>query len=198
MSLTESISLGEIAQFGIAAIATAILAWAAVSDVRSRRIPNWCVAALLGLYLPWAVIGGWPDALSGLEAAAIGLAVTFALYAFGILGAGDSKLFGACALFAGMGFLPYLAVATSLVGGLVALVSIASRPTRALVMVTMRGKGDFGRGIPYGVAVAAAAAIVIWAPLAGLLHPYAYGGRPIVTTHDVTRALASHQRRPVP
>ena len=168
-------SLIDIVRFTIAAIATAVLAWAAVSDIRSRRIPNWCVAALLVLYLPWAVIGGWPGALSGLEAASIGLAVTFALYAFKILGAGDSKLFAACALFAGMGFLPYLALATSLVGGLVALVSIVSRPNRALVMLTMRGKGDFGRGVPYGVAVAAAAAVVIWAPLAGLLHPYAYG-----------------------
>ena len=169
MSLTEAV------RFGIAAIATAVLAWAAVSDIRSRRIPNWCVAALLVLYLPWAAIGGWPGALSGLEAAAIALAVTFALYAFRIFGAGDSKLFAACALFAGMGFLPYLAVVTSLVGGLVALVSIASRPTRALVMFSMRGKGDFGRGVPYGVAVATAAAIIIWAPLAGVLHPYAYG-----------------------
>jgi prepilin peptidase CpaA len=191
-------SLIEIVRLGIAAIATAILAWAAVSDVRSRRIPNWCVVALLALYLPWALTGGWPGALSGLEAAVIALAVTFALYAFGIFGAGDSKLFAACALFAGMGFLPYLALATSIVGGLVALVSIATRPRRALVMLTMRGKGDFGPGIPYGVAVAAAAAIVIWAPLAGLLHPYAYGGRPVVTTHDVTRALANHQRREIP
>ncbi len=175
MPLIDVVGLGDIVRFGIAAIATAVLAWAAVTDVRSRRIPNWCVAALLGLYLPWALTSGWADALSGLEAAAIALAVTFALYAFRIFGAGDSKLFAACALFAGMGFLPHLAVATSLVGGLVALVSIVTRPYRAMAMLTMRGKGDFGRGIPYGVAVAAAAAIVIWAPLAGVLHPYAYG-----------------------
>ena len=168
-------SLIEIVRPGVAAVATVILAWAAISDVRSRRIPNWCVAALLGLSVPWALTGDWPSVLSGLEAAAIGLAVTFALYAFRILGAGDSKLFAACALFAGMGFLPHLVVATSLVGGLVALVSIVGRPYRAMTIVTMRGKGDFGRGIPYGVAVAAAAAIVIWAPLVGVLHPYAYG-----------------------
>ena len=168
-------SLTDIVRFGIAAIATGVLAWAAVSDIRTRRIPNWCVAALLGLYVPWALTGDWLGVLSGLEAATIGLVVTFALYAFKILGAGDSKLFAACALFAGMGFLPYLALATSLVGGLVALVSIVTRPRRALVMLTMRGEGDFGRGIPYGVAVSAAAAIVIWAPLAGVLHPYAYG-----------------------
>lgn len=169
-------SLVEIVRLGVAAMATAILAWAAVSDVRSRRIPNGCVVALFGLYLPWALTGGWPATLSGLEAAGIAFAVTFALYAFRIFGAGDSKLFAACALFAGMGFLPYLALATSLVGGLLALVSIASRPRRALVMFTLRGKGDFGRGIPYGIAVSAAAAIVIWAPLAGVLSPYAYGG----------------------
>jgi hypothetical protein len=41
------------------------------------------------------------------------------------------------------------------------------RPTRALTLINMKGKGDFGPGIPYGVAIAAAAAGLVWA---GLLH----------------------------
>lgn len=153
----------------VAGLATLALIVAAVSDVRSRRIPNLCVAALIVLFLPWAVTGGWPGALSALVAALVSLAVTFALYALGLIGAGDSKLFAACALFSGMALLPFFVVATALAGGLVALAAIASRPQRAMVMLSMRGKGDFGRGIPYGLAIAVGAAVVIWAPLMGLV-----------------------------
>jgi hypothetical protein len=32
-------------------------------------------------------------------------------------------------------------------------------------MLKMRGKGDFGSGIPYGVAIAVAAAALVWADL---------------------------------
>ena len=175
----------EIVRLVVAAVATAILAGAAVSDIRSRRIPNGCVLILVALFLPWALTGGWPAALSALEAAAVALAATVALYAFKIVGAGDSKLFAACALFAGMSYLPYLAVATTLVGGLIALAMIASRPQRALVMITMRGKGDFGRGVPYGVAIAAGAAIIIWAPMAGLLGPDGFRAPAAMSSHQI-------------
>jgi len=52
-----------------------------------------------------------------------------------------------------------------LVGGVIALASLLSRPTRAMVMLHMRGKGDFGRGIPYGVAIAIATICVVALPL---------------------------------
>jgi hypothetical protein len=29
-------------------------------------------------------------------------------------------------------------------------------------MAKLKGKGDFGPGVPYGVAIAAAAALVVW------------------------------------
>jgi prepilin peptidase CpaA len=161
----------EIARFAIAGIATVVLTAASVSDVRARRIPNACVLVLVLLYLPWALMGGWPAAFSGLMAAVVALAVTFALYGLRLCGAGDSKLFAACALFAGMALLAHLAMATAIAGGVVALASIASRPQRALVMLNMRGKGDFGPGIPYGVAISLGAAIILWAPLAGWLRP---------------------------
>ncbi len=188
--------LTEIVRFAVAAIATGVLAWAAVSDVRTRRIPNASVLALLALFLPWTLADGGASLVSALEAGAIALALSVVLYLIKIVGAGDSKLFAVCALFAGMGYLPYLALATSLVGGAIALVSVGSRPQRALVMVTMRGKGDWGRGVPYGVAVAAGAAIVIWASLTGALDPYAYFGRASVTTHTLSRALAGHVATP--
>ena len=184
--------LTDIVRVAVAAVATGVLAWAAVSDARTRRIPNAAVLALLGLFVPWTAADGGATLISALEAGGIALAVGVVLYLFKVLGAGDSKLFAVCALYAGMGYLPYLALATSLAGGVIALVSVASRPQRALVMATMRGKGDWGRGVPYGVAVAAGAAIVIWAPLTGALDPFAYFGRAPVTAHTLSRALAGH------
>jgi prepilin peptidase CpaA len=155
----------EIARWVIAAVVTAVLAWAAVSDVRERRIPNRAVLIVLILFLPWAAVHPPSSDLWALAAGAIALAATFGLYAAGVVGAGDSKLFAAVALFAGMSQLVLLALATALVGGLIAAVSLAARPRRALVMLTLRGKGDFGRGVPYGVAIAVAGAAVIWAVL---------------------------------
>src|SRR5687768_9377914 len=71
----------------------ALVATAAVTDVRARRIPNWLTltVALSGLgqsVTPWAVT---TPALSiyGLLA---GFAITFLLYSLGGRGAGDVKL----------------------------------------------------------------------------------------------------------
>lgn len=149
----------------VAVLLTAVLAWAAISDVRRRRIPNWTVLAIIGLFVPWALAATLPWSLAALGAGVIALAATFGLYAAGVVGAGDSKLFGAVALMVGLGHLALLALATALAGAVVALIGIAARPTRALVMFKMRGKGDFGEGIPYGVAIAVAAAALVWADL---------------------------------
>lgn len=144
-----------------------VLTIAAVTDVRDRRIPNWTVLACLGLFLGWAVVHPLSWDLWALGAGVVAFAVSFGLYSAGLVGAGDSKLFAAVALFTGMSGLAPLAMATALVGGVVALVGLAMRPTRALTLINMKGKGDFGPGIPYGVAIAAAAAGLVWA---GLLH----------------------------
>jgi prepilin peptidase CpaA len=179
----------------LAAAASLVLAWAAVSDVQKRIIPNVSVLALLAVFLAWAVLvlGFSPLLLSALAAAVIAFAVTFALYAFKVIGAGDSKLFAAAALFCGLGYLPLFAFATVMAGGLIAAVSIASRPRRAMVMLSMGGKGDWGRGIPYGVAIAIGAAVVLWGSIGGYVAPYRFGrlGPAQITSHDLTRALTA-------
>ena len=154
--------LPEIVRLLVAVALTAVLAIAAVNDVRVRKIPNWTVLAAMALFIPWAVVHPLPWDGWALAAAVIAFAVSFGLYSAGLVGAGDSKLFTAVALFGGLGDLPMLAFATALVGGLIALASLLLRPTRALVMAKLRGKGDFGPGVPYGVAIAAAAALVVW------------------------------------
>jgi prepilin peptidase CpaA len=178
--------------FALAAAASLILLWAAISDIRSRIIPNRAVLTLLAVFAAWAVVAGGSALVPGLEAAAIAFAATFALYAFGVIGAGDSKLFAAAALFFGLDYLPLYALATVLAGGAVAVVSLAARPQRAAVMLSMGGKGDWGRGVPYGVAIAAGAAIVMWGAMTGHIEPYRFGQpAPRANVHDLARTFTA-------
>jgi prepilin peptidase CpaA len=153
----------EVLRWSIIFLLSVLLVIASVSDIRHRRIPNWSVLAIGALFVPWAFFVA-PDAvLSSLGAALVALVIGLILYAFRVVGAGDSKLLAVVALFAGMEHLLQLLVLVALAGGVIALASLVTRPTRAMVMLHMRGKGDFGRGIPYGVAIAiATVCIVAW------------------------------------
>ena len=161
--------LTDLARMAVAIALTGILIWAAVSDIRVRRIPNLSVLVVIGLFALWAIANRGVALSSALEAALVAFVITTTMYAFKVLGAGDAKLFSAVALFAGLQYLPLLAIATALTGGAIAAVSLASRPTRALTMLTLHGKGDYGRGIPYGVAIATGGAITVWIAISLLM-----------------------------
>ncbi len=158
-------AVAEMARWFIVILLLAILAVASVSDIRHRRIPNWTVLAIALLFVPWAFLGSSSTILPALGAALIAFLISFSLYFFRIVGAGDSKLLTVVALFVGLNQLPEFFVLVALAGGAIAAVSLVSSPTRALVMFQLRGKGDFGRGIPYGVAIAIAAVYAIAWPL---------------------------------
>jgi len=113
---------------------------------------------VLGLFGLWAAANGGAGLASAAVAGAIAFAVGYGLYVFKVIGAGDAKLFAALALFAGLSHLPLFALATVWTGGLMALVSLAAKPRRAMIMFAMRGQGEHGRGIPYGVAIG----VVLW------------------------------------
>ena len=158
----------EVLRYVVAAALTGVLVWAAVSDAIWRRIPNSSVLAVVALYAVWAVLA----AGAGLVPAPASLAIGFVLFNFKVWGGGDAKLFAAVALFAGFAHIYTLILVTALAGGLMAIVSLGSRPMRAMVIWNMKGKGDFGRGIPYGVAIAAGGVVVIWGQLLGWIRPY--------------------------
>ena len=155
----------EMLRWSIIFLLSILLVIASVSDIRHRRIPNWSVLAIGALFVLWALFVSTVPILASLGAALVALVIGVILYAFGVVGAGDSKLLAAVALFAGMDHLLQLLVLVALVGGVIALISLAARPTRAMVMLHMRGKGDFGRGIPYGVAIAIATICIVALPL---------------------------------
>lgn len=177
-------SFAQAAHYVIAGLLTLVLGWAAATDIKSRRISNWSVICVIALFAAWVAVDGGRGLLSGLEACGVALVVSAALYAFGVVGAGDSKLFAATALFAGLGFLPLMTVVCTLTGGAIAAVSLVTRPRRALAMFVLRGRGDWGRGVPYGVAIAAGALFVVWASQAGLVEPL--GARPHLSITDLS------------
>ena len=140
---------------------TALLTTAATYDIVQRRIPNWTVLGLLVLFIPTTWLGytptTWPWSIA---AFCVALAGSGALYLMGMIGAGDAKLFSATSLFAGLSNLLLLFVATTLVGGALALGMLILRPKSAMRALTKRGRGENGkRGVPYGVAIAAGAMI---------------------------------------
>lgn len=135
----------------------ALLLAAAIYDIIDRRIPNWTIVALLLLFLPAALLGAtlspWPWSLAAFGVALLG---SGALYLMGGVGAGDTKLFAATALYAGFAHLLMFTVVTILAGGLLALGLLVARPRSALRSLTAAGRAaGASRGIPYGVAIAA-------------------------------------------
>lgn len=101
----------------------------AVTDYRSRRIPNWLTvpSILLGLVLH-RTLNGWFDmataALAGLIAGGIFLIFLLA----GGMGGGDVKLIAAVCCLAGISHTMSILIATSLLGGVFAIaLALSSR-----------------------------------------------------------------------
>ncbi len=100
----------------------------AVSDVRSRRIPNLLTGAsvVLGLLLHLGV-GGWRQMGMAAAAGLVGGAVFFVFFVVGGMGAGDVKLMSAVSAIAGFGHLEEMFLAIALVGGLMAVALAVAR-----------------------------------------------------------------------
>jgi prepilin peptidase CpaA len=156
-----------LAQLLVLFVVPALLAASAGWDLASYTIPNFLSVALIALFAVFAIAAGLPGAAIGSHALAglSGLAIGFALFAFGLIGGGDAKLFAAAALWLGFGELLEYAVVTSLIGGVLALALISLR--RLPIPATLAGRGwvarlhDAKAGIPYGVALASAALFVL-------------------------------------
>ena len=107
---------------------TAVVIAAAVSDLRTGRIPNWITVpgAALGLALQ-SYHGGLEGAVFSLAGAALGLGIFLVLYLAGGMGAGDVKLFGAVGALVGPQALVWVFIFTGLLGGVAALALAMAR-----------------------------------------------------------------------
>lgn len=150
----------------LVAVFPVVVTVAASYDLLTMQIPNRFPAALAVAFLVTSLLAGVSPAGIGIHVlTGIGLLVgTFALFAFGFLGGGDAKLAAAIALWLGLEqTFPFL-VLTALFGGALSLAVLAFRsvplPGFLLGWPPALRLHEKGAGIPYGVALAAAALIV--------------------------------------
>ena len=154
----------------------AMMAFAASSDLFTMTISNRIALILVGGFFALAFVAGMSphDVLSHVGAAFTVLAVTFVFFARGWIGGGDAKLAAATALWLGFDHLmPYLLYA-SLFGGVLTLAMIRFRlmPLPAVLAEQEWAKRlhRLDGGVPYGIALAAAALVIypdtLWMKLA--------------------------------
>lgn len=100
-----------------------LLIWAAVSDIRTYKIPNTISLLIAGIY-PAHVLSSTAgvDWLGGLGVGAAVLGVGFIIFALRIIGGGDVKLAAATALWAGPEMIAEFLLLTALAGGLLSIV----------------------------------------------------------------------------
>lgn len=136
----------------------------ALSDIRTRRLPNWLSLALLVLGLGFAFAQGGLPAMGWHGAhVAIALAVGMALFAGGIIGGGDAKFYAGLAAFFPLGEGFSLLLAVSLAGLVAIVVWFASR---RLLRPGPIDKDSLYAKFPYGVAMAGGGLWMIWGHLA--------------------------------
>ena len=157
----------------MAAMASVLVNWvfpgllvvAAMTDLTSRRIPNWIPAAMLAGFALVALAGsmGPMAAAAALGAGLIAFAIGFALFAIGQVGGGDVKLIATTLPWYGWTMGAYDFVLGFTIAGaaltLLFLVQRLSIVQLALVSnpysARFAGRVKGGREIPYGVAIAA-------------------------------------------
>ena len=156
-----------LAEFLVLIALPLLLAVAAVWDIASFTIPNFLTLALLGAFVVFAFAAGLSFTVIGwhLLAGILGLLIGFTLFAIGHVGGGDAKLFAVMVLWLGLKDLMPYALIASVLGGVLALglMLMRSWPLPAFLarQAWVMKLHDSKAGIPYGVALAAAAFILL-------------------------------------
>ena len=138
----------------------ALLVWAAVTDVRTMRIPNRIVIAVVALYPLWLLTHPAPiDGLWALPIAVGMLLAGFAAFSAGVIGGGDAKLLAAVSLWAGPAHLVGMLAVTAVFGGVLAAACILTLVVRRRACLVRGGAIDpqsrpAQQAIAYGVAIA--------------------------------------------
>jgi prepilin peptidase CpaA len=144
----------------------ATMAFAAASDLLTMTIANRISLILIAGFAVVAALGGLGGAVlfSHLAAGVAVLAVAFLCFAYRWIGGGDAKLAAATALWFGFGNLFDYLIYTSILGGALTVLILLFR-TMPLPAVLAGAEWAVrlhrpDSGIPYGIALAAAALIV--------------------------------------
>jgi len=135
--------------------AGALLLWSGIEDARLRTISNAKNAALALMAPAWWWANGlspWPDMALQFGIALAVFAPFVGAFAMGWMGGGDVKMLGALALWLPFGAFAQMLVWMSLIGGAI---------TVALMIEARVKPKDGAIEIPYGVAIAAAAMLLL-------------------------------------
>jgi prepilin peptidase CpaA len=142
-------------------------AFAALTDVRVRRIPNLVTGALALAALPLALWAGPAAFGAALAVAATVFVLGAGCFALGVLGGGDVKLLAAASLALGYPLAIGFVTATIICGGVFALGFLVVRgrlgesAARLRAAISGGGRAAIGSGsgrLPYALAIAAGAA----------------------------------------
>lgn len=156
----------------------ALMAFAASSDLLTMTISNRLSLALAaGFFLLTVIVGmNLPEIAMHLVAGAAVLCVAFCMFAQGWIGGGDAKLAAATALWFGFDHLLDYLIYASLFGGALTLLILQFRnlplPETLARRTWITRLHETGAGVPYGIALAAAALAVYpktgWMPVFGI------------------------------
>jgi prepilin peptidase CpaA len=89
-------------------ILAATIVVAAFIDIKERRVPNWLIVSAVCAGFVLGALQGSTHLLLSIGGFAAGVAALFIPFAFGWMGAGDVKLFGAVGALLGYTSLPHL------------------------------------------------------------------------------------------
>ena len=144
----------------------ALMAFAASSDLFTMTISNRVTLVLVAGFAALALASGMSaaDAMSHVAAAATVLAVTFVFFARGWIGGGDAKLAAATALWLGFDHLMAYLLYASIFGGILTVLLLQ---LRAVPLPGFLAGQEWAQrlhredsGVPYGIALAAAALLI--------------------------------------
>ena len=142
------------------------MAYAAASDLLTMTISNKVSLILVAAFVVLSPVVGIDLETFALHWAAGGivLAITFTCFAFGWIGGGDAKLAAVIALWLGWDHTLDFVVTASMLGGLLTLVILSFRgailPAVVIRQPWVQRLHDERSGVPYGLALAAAALAV--------------------------------------
>jgi prepilin peptidase CpaA len=156
----------------------ALMALAALSDLFTMTISNRLSLALASAFFPLALVTGMSLTAVGwhLAAGALVLGCAFVFFWCGWIGGGDAKLATATALWFGFDHLLDYMVFTALFGGVLTMLLLQFRrlplPDLLARQPWIQRLHKKTGGVPYGIALAAAALLIypdtIWMPTSPL------------------------------
>ena len=137
------------------AILAIMMVAAAVSDLRTRTIPNSLNAAIALLAIPyWFVVGlsPWPDMALQFGVAFMVFTIFAILFTLGAMGGGDVKMIGATTLWLPPEAVIHFLLVMTISGGFLSLLFLVLRVLRRFSMSGSQPQGKIE--LPYGVAIA--------------------------------------------